>query len=253
MSTSFRSRRPVGLLAGVSCVVLLAACGGDDGESSEAGDSSAEATTSSSAPAEPTDEGEGGDLAAGLLPDDAFGPEVTVVEVSREQLAQGAGLTADSENVEITPESCAGAVEGTQPDIEDFDDAAGLNATDGVTTIVEVLLEGEETEGAADQLAASPETCPEATISSPQFGEATVAFEAVATPDLGDGAAVVRYVTTLEQNGTEVSIPTLVGVVEDGDRAVTLLTLAADGSEPDEAEFLALLERAYEVQAEQLG
>jgi hypothetical protein len=246
-------RRSGALIAGLSCVLLLAACGGDE-ESSEAGSSPTAATTSSSAPAEPTESaGEGGDLAAGLLPDDAFGPDVTVTEVTKAQLAAGAGLTADTENVEITPESCAAAVEGTQPSIEDYDDAAGLNATDGVTTIVEVILQGEATEGSAELLAASPDNCPEATISSPQFGEATVTFEAVDTPDLGDGAAVIRYVTTLDQGGTEVSIPTLVGVVQDGDRAVTLLTLAADGSEPDEAEFLTLLEQAYQVQAEQLG
>ncbi len=253
MWTSRRSRRGGVATAAFSCLVVLTACGGGENEDSDAAPSASTGSSSpsSTAPAEPTDNG--GGLAAGLLPDDAFGPDATVVEVSQQQLAAGAGLTADSEDVEISPESCAEAVEGTQPSIEDYDEAAGLNATTGAVTTVEVILRGEATEGSVEQLAASPETCPEATISSPQFGEATVSFEAVAAPDLGDGSAVIRYVTTLEQNGNQVSIPTLVGLVQDGDRAITLLTLAADGSEPDEAEFLALLERAYEVQAEALG
>lgn len=255
MSRSRRPRRAGVLLTALSCVALLAACGGDEDEGpSDAGASSSSSTapSSSSDTAEPTDEG-GGDLASGLLPDDAFGTEATVVEVTQEQLAQGDGLTADSEEVEISPESCAAAVEGTQPSIEDYDEAAGLSATTGATTTVEILLRGEATEGAVELLAASPTNCPEATLSSPQFGQATVTFEAVDAPQLGDGTAVIRYVTTLDQSGTETSIPTLVGLVEDGDRTITLLSLTADGSEPDEAEFLALLEQAYEVQAEQFG
>jgi len=41
--------------------------------------------------------------------------------------------------------------------------------------------------------------------------------------------------------------------VEDGDRLITLLTIATDGSSPDAAEFTSLLQQAFEVQAEKLG
>ncbi len=65
--------------------------------------------------------------------------------------------------------------------------------------------------------------------------------------------AAVRYTTTLTQGGQEVSVPALVGLVQDGDRLITLLTIATDGSSPDVAAFTSLLEQAFEVQAEELG
>jgi hypothetical protein len=234
--------------------VLLTACGGgDEADEAEeaAASSSPSAASSPSAPAEPT--GSTSELAAGLLPADAFGPEATVVPLSREQLRQGAGLAADPESLEIAPETCAAAVSGTQPQIDDFDDVAAVSATVGATTTVEVLLSGTATTGAVAQLAEAAENCPEARISSPELGEATLTFENLEVPDLGDGVAAVRYTTTLTQGGQEVSVPALVGLVEDGDRVITLLTIATDGSSPDEAAFTSLMEQAFEVQAEELG
>jgi hypothetical protein len=247
------SRLRPGVLAstGLVCAVLLGACSSDDGSSS-AGPSSSPATSSS--PSEPAGEsGAAGDLAAGLLPAEAFGESATVLPLSRSQLEQGAGLAADPESLTITPESCAAAVEGTQPQIEDYDEVAAQSATAGGSTTVEVLLQGEATAGSVEALAEAATNCPEARISSPELGEATVAFQALDAPDVGDGAAAVRYTTTITQGGQEVSIPALVGLVQDGDRAVTLLTIATDGSQPDATAFAALLEQAYLAQAEALG
>ena len=248
-----RRPHPSRLVTGVACAVLLTACGGggDAGEQAAASSSSAPASTSSSAPADPTDAGS--DLTAGLLPEEAFGEGATVIPVSREQLRQGAGLAADPETLDISPESCAAAVSGTQPKIDDYEDAAAVSATVAETTTVEVLLGGAATEGSVAQLAKAAANCPKARISSPELGEATVTFETIDVPDLGDGAAALRYTTTLTQGGQEVSVPALVGVVEDGDRLITLLTIATDGSSPDAAEFTSLLQQAFEVQAEKLG
>ncbi|MGO8609989.1 hypothetical protein ACC848_44340, partial [Rhizobium johnstonii] len=79
--------------------------------------------------------------------------------------------------------------QGTQPDLKDFDDVAAVSATVGTTVTVEMLVRGGPIEGSVAQLADAPERCPEAQISSPDIGEATVLFEDVPVADLGDGAA----------------------------------------------------------------
>ena len=247
-------RRPLPVLtAGLACALLLGACSGGNGSTAGSSSSSPASSEASPSPSETTEAGAASPLQPGLLPAEAFGEGATVVPLSRDQLEQGAGLAADPESLTITPESCAAAVEGTQPRIDDYDEVAAVSATTGGTTTAEVLLQGEATAGAVDALAEAPTNCPEATLSSPELGEAKVTFEALEVPDLGDGAAAVRYTTTLTQGGQEVSIPTLVGVVQDGDRAITLLTIATDGSQPDAVAFASLLEQAFEVQAEALG
>jgi hypothetical protein len=244
-------RRTGVLVAGISCAaVLLTGCGAGDEPAAASGSSS---TAPAPATASETEQAPASGLAEGLLPAEAFGAEATVVPVSREQLQQGAGLAADPASLDITPEGCAAAVEGTQPQIEDFEEVAAQSATVGGATTVEVLLQGEATAGAVEGLAGAAARCPEAVISSPELGEARVRFEDLEVPDLGDGAAAVRYTTTLTRGGQEVSVPTLVGLVQDGDRAITLLTIATDGSQPDATAFASLLEQAFEVQAEALG
>ena len=248
------SRVRAGVLTpGLVLAALLGACSsGDDGSSEASSSSTASTSAAESTPSESGSAGSG-DLVEGLLPAEAFGEAATAIPLSRDQLEQGAGLAADPASLTITPEACAAAVEGTQPRMEDYDEVAALSATVGGVTTVEVLLQGEATAGAVDVLAEAAAGCPEAQISSPELGEATVTFAPLEVPDLGDGAAAVRYTTTLTQGGQEVSVPTLIGLVQDGDRVITLLTIATDGSQPDAAAFASLLEKAFEVQAENLG
>ena len=246
---------PAALARGVCCVVLVAACGsGDDATANAAASSSsmsASASASSSAPAEPTEQSSR--LAAGLLPAEAFGEEATVIPLSRQQLRQSAGLAADPTDLDVSPQICAEVLSGTQPPVDDYEDVAAQGVTVGATTTVEVLLEGKVTTRAVETLAQAVESCPEAMVSSPELGEATLTFENLDAPDVGDAVAVVRYTTTLTQGGQEVSVPALARLVQDGDRLVTLLTIATDGSSPDAAAFASLLEQAFEVQAEELG
>ena len=245
--------RPVALIGAISCVVLMTACGGGDDSTEEAAGSSSSppASTSSSVPAEPTGDSSG--LAAGLLPAEAFGDQAQVIPLSREQLRRSAGLAADLAGLEVSPESCRKVLTGTQPPIDDYEDVAAQGATTGATTTVEVLLEGQVTDQAVATLSQAVEACPEAQISSPELGKATVTFENLDAPAVGDAVAAVRYTTTLTQGGRKVIVPSLVGLVQDGDRLVTLLSIATDGSEPDAAAFTSLLEQAFEVQAEELG
>jgi hypothetical protein len=244
MLTTARRTRAV-LATGMAAAALLTACAGDDG-------SKAAATSSSSA------ETSAPDLASGLLPADAFGPEATVVAISLEQLQKGTGLaTAGAEGLQITPEACATSVKGAQPSFDAFDDVVAESATVGTAATVEVLVRGGPIKDAVDQLAAAAERCPQAQLTSPRIGQATITFESLPVDHLGDGAALVRYTTAVSlPNGTQASIPALIGVVQDGDRLIVLMNLDAGGATsgtratpPDPAAFAGLLAQAYDAQA----
>jgi hypothetical protein len=239
-------RRPA-LLVGAAAALLLTGCG-DSVEGTASPDSSS-SSSSSSAEEEPA-----ADLASGLLPAEAFGPGASVTAVSPEQLAQGGALAGGlADDVRISPESCTGAVEGTQPPLDEFEDVAGVSATTAASVTVEVLVRGGPTEGAAAQLAEAAANCPEAQISSPQIGTATVTFAPLEVGDLGDGAAALQYTTTVTQpDGSVVTVPALVGTVEDDDRLVVLVSFAAGGA-PDTAAFVDLMAEAYQTQADALG
>ena len=245
MSTAART-----LVATTAAVVQLAGCGGNGG-ADEAGGSST-ATSSSAA------ESSAPDLASGLLPAEAFPDDATVVAVSLEQLRAGAGIAALGEAFTITPEECAPAVQGTQPDLDAFDDVTGLSASSPSGVTVEILMRGGPTTAAVDLLAAAVERCPQAQITSPQIGTATVTFEAIPVPDLGDGAVALRFTTAVTApDGTQTTVPALVGAFEDGDRLGVLTALAdprtPNAPAPDATAFAALLEQAYQVQADALG
>jgi hypothetical protein len=232
--------------AAAASTALLAGCGGGTEEAADSSTSSSAAETS--AP----------DLASGLLTAESFAPEATVAAVSLEQLRAGAGLSALGKDLTVTPEECAPAVQSTQPDLDAFDDVAALSATSPTGVTVEVLLRGGPTTGAVDLLSAAVERCPEAQISSPEIGTATVTFEEVPVPDLGDGAIALRFTTTVAApDGTQVTVPALVGAFEDGDRLGLLTSLAdprtPNAPAPDPAVFAALFEGAYETQADALG
>ena len=237
------------LAVGAAATLLLTGCGGDSVEGTASPESSAAASSSS-----PGEQEQATDLAAGLLPAEAFGPGASVTAVSPEQLAQGGALAGGlAGDVQITPESCTGAVEGTQPQLDDFEDVAGVSATSAASVTVEILVRGGPTEGAAGQLAEAAANCPEAQISSPQIGTATVTFAPVEVGDLGDGAAALQYTTSVTQpDGSVVTVPALVGTVEDDDRLLVLVSFAAGGA-PDTAAFVALMEQAYQTQADALG
>jgi hypothetical protein len=250
------TRRVRGLLAaGLASTALLTACAGNGGSDAAASSSSA---SGSSTP----EETPAPDLASGLLQADAFGPDATVTAVSPEQLKQGAGIAAaGADGLEITPAECGAVVEGTQPKFDDFGDVAAQTASVGSAATVEVLLRGGPTKDAVRQLSEAAQRCPQARVTSPEIGQATVAFENLPVDDLGDGAALLRYTTTVSlPDGTQATVPALIGAVQDGDRLLILMNLDAGGVVPgtsaaaplDPAAFVDLLEQAHEAQAEAL-
>jgi hypothetical protein len=245
-------RRVAGVLgAGLASAALLVGCGAGGGSGTAAGSSGA---TSSSAA-----QTSAADLASGLLPAAAFGPDAAVTAISPKQLQKGAGIAASAAgDLQITPEGCAAAVKGTQPPLDAFDDIAAQSATAGATATVEVLVRGGPIRDSVAQLAEAAQRCPQAQISSSQIGQATVTFQDLPVDGLGDRATALQYTTTATApDGTQVTVPSLIGGVQDGDRLVILIALQAKPGDPgaavDPATFTALLRQAYQVQADALG
>jgi hypothetical protein len=263
------TRRPaLAVTAGLLAVPLLAACGGDDvggtaSPVSSSGSSAAESSESSAAgsssgsPASGSSSAgssAGTDLTPGLLPAEAFGAGAQVTPVTEAQLRQGATTAgASTEGLEVTPPECASAVQGTQPSFDDYDDVAAQVAVSGTTTTVQALASGDPAEDALAAFGDQLDRCSQVQVGSPQVGTATVTFQRLDVPDLGDGAAGVTFTTTATApDGTQQTVPAHVGVVQDGDRIVLLLTTDATGATPDPTAFTALLQQAYDAQADAL-
>lgn len=245
--TSLRRARPVLLLA---TGLLLAGCTGvaEGSASPAAGSTSAPDSSSSSASAEPSDD-DAEDLSAGLLPADAFGPGAVVTELTEAQLQQGASVVPDSADLTITPESCAAAVQDSQPGVEDLDGFAAQSIESGGTSTVELLTTGGPDEDPVGTLSDVATTCPQATVSSPELGSVTLTFTALPVPALGDGSAAVAYTTTVPgPGGALLTIPAAIGLVQDGDRLLTLVSLGTTAP-VDPAQFAALLQQAFDHQA----
>ncbi|MGY1700179.1 hypothetical protein [Geodermatophilus sp. SYSU D00766] len=236
------ARRRLRTAAGLAAALLLAGCGGGDVEGTA---SPASSSSSSSSPASGTD------LAPGLLPADAFGAGAQVTPLTEAQLAQGAAAAGSAaEGVEVTPPECGPAVQGTQPSFDEYDDVAAQVAVLGTVTTVQALASGGPAEDALAGFGQQLDACRSVQVTSPQAGTVTIAFDELAVPELGDGSAGVTFSTTATgPDGQQVTVPALVGMVQDGERVLVLLTTDTSGGRLDPTAFTDLLARAHETQA----
>src|SRR3954454_13112157 len=219
-------RRSVGwVTAGLLGAVTLAGCGSEvEGQptASTSGSSSAAAGSASTSP------GSGAlddvaDLSAGLLPADAFGAGASATPITAHQLRQqfALGGLGGLQDVTITPEACAPAVKTMQPGLDRLTALGAQTVTVGSAGTAEILASGTGITDGVDQLASTVQTCPEATITAPQIGTASATFAELAVPDLGDGSAGVTMTISLTgPGGQPVTVPLLLGMVQDGDRLV---------------------------------
>ena len=252
---SWQRRTTGALAAGLLGLAAVAGCGSEVEGQATAADSSSPSGTSASGSAGAVE-----DLSAGLLPADAFpaGAQVTPVaadELAAQQEQLGGGL-GGGQDVTVTPESCAPAVGQVQPGLDDMDGLAAQAVTLGSAVTVQILAEGAGVAGALDDFESGVAACPEATVTSPQIGTATVTLQTLEVPDLGDGSAALTMTTSLPgPDGTPISVPVLLGMVVDGDRLVSLTT-TADPTDPtataDPAAFVQLLQQAFDQQADAL-
>lgn len=247
-------RRPLGLLAaGMLGAAALAGCGSED--QGDVSDTPAAAVSAASAGATPAGLGDAEDLSAGLLAAEAFGPGAQVTSIGadqvEQQLARFGGL-GGLQDLEVTPEGCAAALTGTQPDLEDLTGFAAQSAVAGSTVTAEVLTAGPAVAGAVERLSGAPQSCPQATVTTPDLGSADLTITALPVPDLGDGAAGVTVTLSLTgPDGGPLTVPVLVGMARDADRLVTLTT-ADPTAAPDPATFGQLFQDAFQQQADAL-
>ncbi|GHE08085.1 hypothetical protein [Klenkia taihuensis] len=243
-------RRP---LLALAAALAVAGCSSTvEGTASPSPTEPSGGSSSSSAPsssAEPT--GGGDDLTAGLLPQDAFGAGAVVTPISQSDLEAGAAVGTDLDGATITPESCAQAVAESQPSVTDLTGVAAQAATSGTTVTAQLLTTGTPGDPVAE-LAAAATACPQATITSPDIGTATITLAALQVPALGDGSAGLAYTTTVSApDGSQIAVPALYAVVADGDRLLSMISTSIGGT-VDQAAFTALVQQAFEYQAQQL-
>ena len=254
--TGSRRRRSLGVLtAGLLGAAALAGCSSEVEGNASAG-SPDPSSSSSSSPSSSSAGGSTGplddveDLSAGLLPADAFGAGARATPMTTDEFEQqselgGLGLG----DVTITPEACAPAVEQVQPGLEDMVGLGAQTVAVGAGAVVEILAEGPGFTEGIEQLATTVETCPQATITAPQIGTATVAFTALDVPELGDGSAGVTMTLTLPgPDGQPLTVPVLLAMAADGERLVSLTATDPTGVS-DPAAFVALMQQAFDHQA----
>jgi hypothetical protein len=251
------TRRRLRASAGLATAVLLTACGGGDVEgsaspaSSSSSEPSSESPSGSSAPESSGAPSSGTDLAPGLLPAEAFGPGAQVTPLTEQQLEQGAAAVGSSnEGLQVSPPECEQAVKGTQPSFDEYDDVAAQVSVLGTTTTVQTLASGGPAEDAVATFDEQVGTCREVQVTSPEVGTLTITFDPIEVPDLGDGSAGISFTTTATgPDGQQVTVPALVGAVQDGERVVVLLSTDTGGGRLDPTAFTDLLQQAYDTQA----
>jgi hypothetical protein len=244
-----RARRTALLATGLVAGAVLTGCasGADVREAAATGTLSPSDGVAAATPS-------GADLAAGLLPAEAFGPDARVLPVSGEQLSRSApaGMGAPAD-LEVAPESCTAALQALpvhQPPAAE--DLAAQVAVQGTTYTAELVAVAGPAAGLVGRLPELVDQCPQVTVSSPEHGSATIDLATFDVPDLGDAAVGVSVaVEATEPGGAEREASGLVGLVRQGDRVVALATGDREGAEPDQAAFTALLEQAT-AQAETL-
>jgi hypothetical protein len=241
------------LPACVAAAVLLAGCGSGDDAADAAPSPSPSSSPSAGEPSSsaPTSSAPGTDLAPGLLPAEAFGAGAQVTPLTEAQLAQGAALAGGStEGLEVSPPECADVVQGTQPSFDEYEDVAAQVAVLGTTTTVQALVAGGPAADALSTFQPPRQGCTSVQLTSPEIGTATVDYAELDVPDLGDGSAGITVTTTVTgPDGQRLSVPALVGLVQDGERALVLLSTDTQGGTPDPAAFSDLLQEAFDAQA----
>jgi hypothetical protein len=250
---SRRDRLPEFLCVALLGSVALVGCGAEvRGQASPSTSSSSSPGPAASASTGALDDVE--DLSAGLLPADAFGPGTQVTPMSADQVEQqqtqfgGLGLR----DVTITPESCAPGLKSIQPGLDAVEGLGALTATVGTTSTVEILASGAAIAAGVEDLGRAAESCPRATLTSPGMGTAEVSFATVDVPPLGDGSAGISMTLSVPgPDGQPIALPLLVGMARDGDRLVSLTQIDVTGA-ADPAAFAALLQHAFEQQADTL-
>lgn len=262
--TGLLSRRfPRLAIAAVAAAGLVAGCGGGGSSAKTAsGSSSASSSASSSSSSAGPRQSP---LTKGLLPASAFGPQATVVSLTLQQFQQATSSKLGSAtDVQVNPPQCASALNSAQPNTDQIKDLVAQAATAQGSVTVEAILTGNAVNGAVDKLKAATTNCQKVTATSPQIGTATVTFAPIDVSSVSGQAAAAQLTTTVQPpNKPAVTVPALVGLAQDKDRLILLVTAspsAGNGAAPppsqtgppDQASFTQLLKKAYDTEKQAL-
>ncbi len=251
MITTSRGRA---LRLGIAAVLLTAAAGCAEEVAGEASAASPSASSPSALPSgadpstEPAD-GPSDELAAGLLPAAAFGPDAEVTTLDAADLA-ASGPAGLPPGATVTPAECAEGLGAIQPTPGDLGAVVAQTAETPAQLTVQVLAEDETIEAgsstAFDDLLAR---CSHIELTAPDGSSGTMDLRELQVPAVGEvsqGLAFTLALTT--PDGTGGTVACLLAVAVEDQRLVLLQQLAPDGAPLDEAAFSALFEQAYEQQ-----
>lgn len=245
--TAMLRRRTLPL--GVAGALLLAAASGcADKEDGEAGAPASESSESSESSAPATDEITNDELAQGLLPAEAFGPDADVVTVDLRQLStSGATLP---EGASVTPAECSDGLGAIELGPDDFGAVVAQTAQTPTTLTVNVLAEDDTIE--ADSAAGFDELlqrCSHVDLTAPDGSSGSIDFRSFEVPEVGDVSEGVGFTMTIAgPDGSASTVNCLLGIGVEGHRMVYLQQVGADGAPLDEAAFSDLFGQAYEAQ-----
>lgn len=277
MRGALSGRRSAALGAGLLAGAVLTGCAADQTPTAPAAATGPVET--SSAPAPDPDSGAGSDLAAGLLPAEAFGEGAEIDQLPLGDVPhvdhwghrghwghgghwghRGHGWWDDEEGV--TPTECRTAMEQAAAQFGGVEDVTGQVARtdDGVKT-VQILAVQDTSGNAVEHFRAVVDACGSVSFSEDYgHGDVNGQVSVEELPDLPEGMAGVSVTFSGDYPGGSWSTTALAGIAQDGDRVLALMQTAHDHDDPDSADgdavdpaaFTALLQRAYDVQSDAL-
>jgi hypothetical protein len=260
-----RCRRSAAVLgAGLVAGAVLTGCSSDETPTAPAAATGPVET--SPAPATATDS----DLAAGLLPAEAFGDGAEVDQLPLDHVPDHWhhwghwghwGHWWQDDEDDVTPPECLTALEQAATQFSGVQDAAGQVARIDELRTVEVLAVPDAPVDVVEQFKAVVGACDDVSFGGRHdHADMTGQVSIDALPDVPEGMAGVSVTYSGDYPGGSWSATVLAGVAQDGDRMLALVQMShhggdlesPDGDSPDPDAFVALLEQAYDVQADAL-
>jgi hypothetical protein len=262
MHRDVRRRRSAAVLgAGLVAGTVLVGCASDRTATAPAAATGPVET--SSAPATDTDS----DLAAGLLPAEAFGEGAEVDSLPLDHLTDLDHLDHWGhhwwlgDKGDVTPPECLTALEQAASQFSGVTDAAGQVARTEEVRTVEVLAVPDAPGNVVEQFRAVVGACESVSFSEHHgHPDMTGQVSIDEVQGMPEGMAGVSVTFAGDYPGGSWSASALAGVAQDGDRVLALMQMShhhgdaesPDADPPDPAAFIALLEQAYDVQADAL-
>jgi len=255
--TTRRHSRSIAVLgAGLVAGAVLTGCADQPRTATAAATGPTETSVPTSAPPSASSE-----LAAGLLPADAFGEGADVDVLPFDGVPYFGHWDHwdhwgywGHDDESVTPAECQTALDEAATQIGDVQDAAGQVARADETRTFEVLAVPAESGDAVAQFQAVVDACGAVSFSEEHgdadHGDVQVSIDPLDVPD-GMAGVSVTFSGTYPDGSWGASA--LMGIAQDGDRVLLLAQMSHDEDTAlDPAAFTALLQQAYDVQSDAL-